>query len=115
MKLSVYLQWSRESLPIHVFVDSGADYSFIDSALVEQAIIPIEALNASKTVMPPKCPDLSRVPPVYHDLTKLFSKELDLSQPLQYQYDFAPLQSPEQPVTPERIHAGVQLPGYWPD
>lgn len=102
------------NLPIHVFVDSGANYSFIDSALVEQAEIPIEALNASKS---PKCPDLSLVPPVYHDLAKLLSKELDLSQPPQYQYDFAPLQFPEQPVMPESIDGGVhqQLPGYWPN
>lgn len=57
------LQWSRESLPVHVFVDSEEDDSFIDSSLVEQSQIPIETLNSPKTV---NALDGRRLPTVTH-------------------------------------------------
>lgn len=41
---------SRESFPINVLVDSGADDSFIDIAKAEQANIPVEALEFLRTV-----------------------------------------------------------------
>lgn len=61
--LQASLQWSRESLPVHVFVDSEEDDSFIDSSLVEQSQIPIETLNSPKTV---NASDGRRLPTVTH-------------------------------------------------
>ena len=48
--LPASLQWSRELLHLHMFVDSGADDSFIDSSIVEKSQIPLEILYAPKTV-----------------------------------------------------------------
>lgn len=50
INLPASLQWSCDTLPIHVFVDSGADDNFIDSSLVKQSLIPVEALIIPKTV-----------------------------------------------------------------
>lgn len=44
------LLWGRECFPVSVFIDSGADGNFVDSALVQQADIPIEPLASPLAV-----------------------------------------------------------------
>lgn len=50
INLSDFLQWSRESLPINVLVNSGGDDSLIDSVMVQQAFVPVLPVNNPKTV-----------------------------------------------------------------
>ena len=169
------LLWGRDSLPIQVLIDSGADDSFIDSDLAKQLDLPLEPLPVPKDVtaldgrlmtqvqfrtapltliisgnhredlqlfvipsphypvvlglpwlklhnpqinwetaaitnwsihchshclrsanpsskrplVTPTPPDLSSVPPDYHDLAPVFSKELALSLPPHRPYDCA--------------------------
>ena len=184
------LLWGRDSLPIQVLIDSGADDSFIDSDLAKQLDLPLEPLPVPKDVtaldgrlmtqvqfrtapltliisgnhredlqlfvipsphypvvlglpwlklhnpqinwetaaitnwsvhchshclrsanpfskrplVTPTPPDLSSVPPDYHDLAPVFSKELALSLPPHRPYDCAIDLLPGAPYPSSRLY-----------
>lgn len=49
--LFLSLLWARETLPITLLVDSGADDSFINANLAQQVGLPLERLPEPKMVL----------------------------------------------------------------
>lgn len=73
--------------------------SHCHSLCLQSALAPVEA-----TVPPPsKSPDLSSVPPVYHDLKEVFSKQQALSLPPHRPYDCSIDLLPGAPLPSSRI------------
>lgn len=45
------IEWGGEALPLAFLVDFGADNSFLDAKLAQQAGLPLERLPKPKTVL----------------------------------------------------------------
>lgn len=75
--------------------------SFCHSTCLKSALPPC---SESLHVVPPEPPDLSSVPPVYHDLAEVFSKQRALSLPPHRPYDYAIELLPGAPLPTCRLY-----------
>ncbi|KAI3355432.1 hypothetical protein L3Q82_017896, partial [Scortum barcoo] len=103
-------------MELPALIDSGADESLMDKALASSLGISLEPLQSPVSARGPRStgepipnpsdyPDISKVPPCYHDLKEVFNKAKATSLPPHREWDCAIDLLPGAPIPKARLYS----------